>query len=119
MLKRFFSLNTISVGRIIISTNLLILIFHWFWLFFNIRFSNEVIPLHYNVYYGIDWFGPKYYLYLFPLLGTLWLLVGFLLGIKWRRQHIVTSLFLFSYILLLNLFLIAGSFLLFVFYLNN
>lgn len=52
----------------------------WAGLFWRLRGIAESVPLHYNIYFGIDRLGPSYQLFLPPLLGLLFILVNFSLG---------------------------------------
>jgi hypothetical protein len=104
--------------RILFIINIVSLLLFWFWLFFKVKFTQEIMPLHYNIYFGIDWFGPSYYLYLYPLLGTFWFLSNMLLAFFWFKQYKKIFYWLGVYTLLLNIFLIFGSFLIILFYYN-
>ena len=48
----------------------------WSIIYFKIRPTAEVIPLHYNVFYGVDYAGPGYYAYVIPLVGLLILIIN-------------------------------------------
>ena len=41
----------------------------WLVILTQIHPTSEIIPLHYNIYYGPDIVGKGYYLYLLPLVG--------------------------------------------------
>jgi len=47
--------------------------------------SADFVPLHYTVYFGLDRFGPKYDLFLFPTLGLTFFLIN-LLVIKYAIE---------------------------------
>ena len=38
--------------------------------------ENPFIPLHYNIYLGIDRFGPWYNVFIFPVLGFVFLVLN-------------------------------------------
>jgi hypothetical protein len=42
----------------------------WWLLYSKFRNQTEFIPLHYNIYFGIDLYGPWYRILLMPLSGT-------------------------------------------------
>ncbi len=52
----------------------------WFVAVWRFGVSEDFIPLHYTVYFGLDRFGPKYDLFLFPSLGSVILAVNALLA---------------------------------------
>jgi len=45
-------------------------------IYYKIRPSSEVVPLHYNIFYGPDVIGKGYYIYLLPAAGVLIALVN-------------------------------------------
>ncbi len=52
----------------------------WLWLGLVIRPTGESVPLHYNIYFGIDKIGNSYQLYWLPLFGLIIILFNLLLG---------------------------------------
>ncbi len=44
-------------------------IISWLIIYAQIKPTSEVIPLHYNIFYGSDLSGPGYFLYMLPLIG--------------------------------------------------
>ncbi|MDD5043084.1 MAG: hypothetical protein PHD51_00225 [Patescibacteria group bacterium] len=55
-------------------------IFFWAWLYFKMPRGGESVPLHYNIYFGIDRIGRWYEIFLFPLTAFFILLVNFFLA---------------------------------------
>lgn len=54
----------------------------------------EFIPLHYNIYFGVDRFGPWYYIFILPVLGLLLLIINIIFeGIYVKREHILSIFF--------------------------
>lgn len=52
------------------------------------------IPLHYNIYFGIDRFGPWYYIFVLPALGFLMLLLNVIFeSVFVKREHILSIFF--------------------------
>ena len=41
----------------------------WLTLWWRIPISSDWLPLHYNIYFGIDWLAPWSYIFLTPLVG--------------------------------------------------
>jgi len=57
----------------------------------------EFIPLHYNIYFGVDRFGPWYYIFMLPALGLLLLILNVIFeGIYVKREHILSIFFAVS-----------------------
>lgn len=52
----------------------------WLWLFWATRDFSGHIALHYNIYFGIDAFGPWPELFYLPALGLVFFLLNFALG---------------------------------------
>ncbi len=52
------------------------------------------LSLHYTVYSGVDWIGPWFYIFLYPLIGTLLGAVNF-----WLASRVYSRERLLSYIL--------------------
>ncbi len=69
----------------------------WLLLFWQSKSFALVIPLHYNIYFGIDFFGPWYWLFLLPALGLGIIVGNFLMALFFYSQKI------------LGYFLITGS----------
>ncbi len=52
------------------------------------------IPLHYNIYFGIDRFGPWYYVFAPAALGLALLLVNLVFeAVFFRRERVLSSFF--------------------------
>ncbi len=52
------------------------------------------IPLHYNVHFGIDQFGPWYDIFRIPVLGLVLLVVNiFFQAAFYRREHVLSKFF--------------------------
>jgi hypothetical protein len=49
----------------------------WLFIYFKIKPASEVIPLHYNIFYGADFAGKAYFIYFMPAIGLAILLVNY------------------------------------------
>ncbi|MFH1171566.1 MAG: hypothetical protein V1778_03445 [bacterium] len=78
------------------------------WLFLSSRVEPQTqnIPLHYNIYFGIDLVGPWWYLLLIPAAGLLALCVNSVLSLILQKREKVIPYFL----LLTSIFLQAICF---------
>lgn len=66
------------------------------------------IPLHYNVYFGVDRFGPWYHAFVIPALGLFFILISVVMQTYFfQKERMLTRFFAISTILLELTFLIA------------
>jgi len=95
---RFILINTIFA----IVLNVVI----WLVLFLNIDSSSEFIPLHYNIYFGIDLIGPWYKVFVIPILGLVVffinLLLSYIIKIKVLSYFLIGSSVFAQFILLIG-----------------
>jgi len=109
----FSSYNRDKFIRINLFFSLVINILIWLWLSLQIRALPELIPLHYNIYFGIDLLGYWYQVFLMPFFGILVILLNFFLGsIIYQKEKILskflagTSSFIQVIIFLASIFII-------------
>lgn len=62
--------------KILTGLGIFILAILWIFAFWRYRISSDFVPLHYTIYFGLDRFGPKYDLFLFPSFGTVILVLN-------------------------------------------
>lgn len=67
-MKRFISFFLLAFVANIIT---------WLFIYFKIKPNSEIVPLHYNVFYGADLVGKGYYLYLLPVAGLVIIVINF------------------------------------------
>lgn len=90
---------------------------HWIFLILRIRSLSGSIPLHYNVYYGLDWFGSTHLLYIYPLLALFFSLLNFLIIIFFLKKNLKFVIELLLYFtLIVNILLFLSLIFLFIFY---
>lgn len=76
--------------RINLFFSLFVNILIWLWLSLASRDFAELIPLHYNIYFGIDLLGYWYQIFLLPLSGLVIFLLNFWLGlIIYQKEKIL------------------------------
>src|SRR5512135_1766115 len=64
------------------------------WRLYPTGAEGQFIALHYNVYLGIDRFGPWYFIFSIPLLGASLFLLNLVFEIFFfRREHILSKFF--------------------------
>jgi len=76
--------------------SLLINIVLWLLLIWQTKEFSGLIPLHYNIYFGIDLLGPWYQFFLLPSLGLLFFIVNFIISLMIYSKEKVLSYFLVS-----------------------
>jgi len=81
-------------------------VFIWIYLLIAIKFTVEPIPLHYNIYYGIDLIGNWYKIFYIPFFGLLIIFINFIFSsIIYGREKIIsyflTAITIFSQAILL------------------
>lgn len=63
----------------------------WIFIIRRLLSQEELIPLHYNVYFGVDFIGQKKWLLNLPLIGLFILLVNFFLSwLIYKREKLVS-----------------------------
>ncbi|MBU2575549.1 hypothetical protein KKF64_00420 [Patescibacteria group bacterium] len=65
---------------ILIGSSILIVLILWFFAIWRYQVSADFVPLHYTIYFGLDRFGPKFDLFLFPTLGTVILILNLIIS---------------------------------------
>lgn len=67
------------------------------WRIFPQAEAKPYIPLHYNIYLGIDAFGPWYSIFFLPALGAALLIVNILFeALFFRREHVLSKFFAYA-----------------------
>ena len=85
----------------------------WWLLYSKFHAQTEFVPLHYNIYFGIDLYGPWWRVLLLPLSGTFFLFLNPILSfILYQRAKIISYLLLFS-LLVTEIVLLWGAWLLY------
>ena len=105
--------------RIILSfllSGLIFNVFTWSIMGWGIRFFPESIPLHYNIYFGPDLFGPWYQILFIPGLGLSILITDFLLGLYFFKNNSLLTYFLMGIAAVVQILLFIAS--IFIIYLN-
>lgn len=79
-------------------------------LYFSVKQSNLPATLHYNVYWGVDYFGETRQLLTLPLIGFLILVFNSILGFKLWPGNKVLAYYFNSIAFVVQIFLaIAGA----------
>lgn len=95
------------LGLLSLVTNVII----WIIIIQHFSFQEELVPLHYNVYFGVDVIGRKQWLFNLPLIGICIFVINFLLGWVIYKNEKVASYFLLGATLLVQIILAVAGFL--------
>ena len=91
---------------------ILIQVFLWLYLIFNIRSEAGQIFLHYNIIFGVDLVGDWWKIYFIPLAGVMVILLNyFFSGLLYSVDKFLARLLSF-WVLFFHLFLLVGVMLL-------
>ncbi|HBK34117.1 TPA: hypothetical protein DEP34_00780 [Candidatus Uhrbacteria bacterium] len=86
--------------RITTVISFLFLLAMWFlpiWRIVPLAELKPFLPLHYNVYMGIDRFGPWYGAFVIPVLGTfLWIINSIFEALFFQKARVLSSFFAFG-----------------------
>lgn len=95
----------VSVGLILFTIGLPL------WRLFPGLYGQEVVPLHYNIHYGVDWTGVWWQIFTLPALGLLFLVIN-TLGALWfvKRDGVLTRIALFASVILTAFLFLAMVF---------
>jgi|SaaInlStandDraft_5_1057022.scaffolds.fasta_scaffold00005_71 hypothetical protein len=104
-LFNFFS-KPILYWPFLISLILNILI--WIILLIKVPVSGSGIPLHYNIYFGIDWFGSWVMVFTYPFVGILIIIINFLISLKLQLKEVFLTKLIGFFNILIQLILLLG-----------
>ncbi|MFA6537008.1 MAG: hypothetical protein WCT18_01270 [Patescibacteria group bacterium] len=106
--RRPFLLWPIIATLVLNIGDWLLIYFKFYPLVKNLPENQSSIPLHYNIYLGIDLFGPWTLILLVPLLGLLIAIVNSLLAVLlYNKKEIISYFLIFSTIIIQILFIIS------------
>jgi len=63
------------------------------WKILPLSEEQSFLPLHYNIYFGIDQFGPWYYVFFVPSLGLVLLIINLVFEVVFFRKEAILSYF--------------------------
>jgi len=94
---------------LISALSFLINIFFWLILWYSTLTFEGSIPLHYNIYFGVDLLGDKKEIFKLPLIALLILLVNFILARVIYKKDKILSYFLVLASFLIQIFLLIAG----------
>jgi hypothetical protein len=81
----------------------------WILLGWQVKSFPELIPLHYNIYYGIDLYGSWNEIFILPAAGLIILLVNYPAAFFLYNKHKILSYFLVGAGFLLTVYLFLAA----------
>lgn len=96
--------------QIILPVNIFLNLFLWFFLIWKVSKTAEPIPLHYNIYLGIDWLGAWYQIFYLPLAGLLLFIVNITLAVLIYPRERLLPYFLLSIAMIGQILLCLAAF---------
>lgn len=105
-MKEFFKNTT---NQLLIGSSLLLNIALFLFFYFFIKQSNIPIVLHYNVDWGVDYFGEVKSIFVLPIVGTIIFLLNGILALKLWGKNRILSYFLTAATFLAQVFLIISG----------
>lgn len=88
---RYFKMTILGGFFVLICTTLLPI-----WRLFPTGLQTKpAIPLHYNIYSGIDLFGPWWYIFMIPAIGLIIFVFNLICAVAiWRRERVLSYFYL-------------------------
>jgi hypothetical protein len=83
--------------RIVLPLSVLLNLILWVVLYLNfwpLRETRGILPLHYNIYFGIDFVGEWYKIFIVPATGIFFIIINFLVADMVYLRDKVVSYFL-------------------------
>ena len=96
-----------------VAINALILVFDSFYIFLKLRIKEDLIPLHYNIYFGVDLIDNKYQIFKLPLIGLMVIIINCYLGrLIYRREKLAAYILVWASLATMVILVFAGVFIL-------
>lgn len=87
----------LRTGRIIMGLSVLFLVIGWtvsLWRFPPLSVTGDIIPLHYNIYFGVDAIGPWWRILMIPGFATLTFLLNLLVMATKKKDDVALAMLL-------------------------
>lgn len=81
------------------------------WRLFPALYGQPVVPLHYNIHYGVDWTGEWWQIFSFPMMGVVCFVMNVSIALFFvRRDRVLTIIALAANVLITALLFAATVF---------
>ena len=94
---------------VMLTLGILINLFTWGWIMFQIRPQEELIFLHYNILFGVDYVGEWWKVFYLPLVGLFIFITNFVVGWVLFHKDKFVSIILNAVSLIAQVFLLVAS----------
>jgi hypothetical protein len=81
----------------------------WAYLLWQIGDTKTMRPLHYNIYFGIDWYGPGWKLYIYPVFALIITIADYVLAFFWYNQQKLFSYLILAFAVLINFSMLVAA----------
>jgi len=81
----------------------------WIWILFQIKPQDELIFLHYNILFGVDYVGEWWRVFYLPITGLFIFIVNFLIGWVLFHKDKFISVILQAVSLICQIFILVAS----------
>jgi len=106
-MKNFFLKDRFIISALLTAIALNIIL--WIILYLKIKPSEYPIPLHYNIFFGVDLMGGYTKVYTLPGIGILILLFNLVLSFSLYKKERLASYLLIGIAVLIQVFLILSG----------
>jgi len=107
LINHYFWHDKLVFANFVVSVG--INLFFWIFLILKLNKLEDIVPLHYNIYFGIDMIGSKAELLKMPALGLFILLVNIFLAFRIYKHERVNAYFLLFGNSLVQIFLLIAG----------
>jgi len=94
---------------LIIGLAIVVNIAIWIILYFKIEPSSYPIPLHYNIYTGIDAIDYWYKIFIIPGFGITVILINVIIGLFFNLKEKIISYIMYTAAMIIQIILLASS----------
>ena len=98
-MKKFFKHKSASVPLILFFASCVINAALWLYTAINYTSATDIVPLHYTIYFGIDFIDFKSKLFTYPLMGLAIIIVNTALALICRQEKLIGYLLLANSVL--------------------
>lgn len=100
--------KTFSVTTLISFLFLVFIFLLPIWRIVPLSENQPFLPLHYNIYFGVDRFGPWYQVFVVPVLGLLFLIINtYFQVLFYKREKFLIVLFAYTTVAIEFVLLVA------------
>lgn len=95
---------------IVLGVSVIVNLSIWLLLYIRVEPSEYPIPLHYNIYTGIDAIDYWYKIFIIPAFGLGTILINLIIGLFFNNKEKFVSYILYTAALIIQILILAGSY---------